>query len=970
MKNFLFALFAIFLNAGLLRADNELDVFNSTVESVKTDGQYLYVGGLFTRYSAPTGGWVGITNGEDSPGGTWPRVSGIVYKTISDGNGGYYVGGDFSGIGSNYSIKNLAHVLSDGSVDSSFSPNPNSLVIDMILDSGTLYVGGGFCNIASVSLCGLASFDTATGSLTSWRPSITGDNFAAFAFAIGTNGGTKRLYVGGSFTKAETVNHGNIAAYVLTDGANPTIDSNFIPSFPNSVKALWFDDSPSKVLFVGGTFSQFSFSSTTYTPRAGLARINSLNGSEGTAYNAQITGGNAAVYSLASDNNGHLFVGGSFTSIAGSARASAAELSTSSVTLQNWNPGVGGFVDALTYHYDSSASKGYVYLGGTFTSVKSSMQNYLAKFDLVGSGSLVSWDPGPFGFVEDILIEDDGNAFVGGSFAGMSSDTSIRYLAKVDLSNGHVVDTWKPSPDSHVNDLALHEDKLFVTGAFTNVNSQSSKYLVGLDKNTGNTLDSTEFNATLDATGVSLAVDDSKLYVGGYFSKVTHDGAEADHSGVVCLDANGGTVSSDFAPTAGGPVKKVYLDGDYVYLGGDFTDVNSTSRNHLARVKKTDGSLTAFNPDITGTTVNAILANDSRLFIGGNFTAVTGTSLSNLAVLDISDGTLDSSWSPDPGNEVTSLYTLGDRLYVGGAFRNIASQGSEHYIGLAAFKLSDLSFDSTFDANLDYGVHTLAGYQQKIWAGGDFIFIGENQSPYRALALVQSNFANLTAPSAPEGVLFPDNQLESNDTGTWDVLPPVAFSKSWLRCDTAGESCQAISSASGDFYSLTNSDLGYTIKVRVDATGQNGSGSADSAATGVIGGTPTPTPTPTITSSPVPTALPTIAPTLTATPSPTPDHTAPKVTAKKSSGKYRKTATIKFKVVEASGATSDSIKVSNGTKTALSKNNPMSAIPASGVKSVTVSAKKLSKKTYSFCVISKDASGNKSKKSCSSLVIK
>jgi hypothetical protein len=75
--------------------------------------------------------------------------------------------------------------------------------------------------------------------------------------------------------------------------------------------------------------------------------------------------------------------------------------------------------------------------------------------------------------------------------------------------------------------------------------------------------------------------------------------------------------------------------------------------------------------------------------------------------------------------------------------------------------------------------------------------------------------------------------------GTW-TGSPTSFRYAWSRCDAAGNGCAAIAGAGGKIYTLTETDVGHTIRVTVTARNSSGSAKATSAPTGVVslGGCP------------------------------------------------------------------------------------------------------------------------------------
>jgi hypothetical protein len=78
-------------------------------------------------------------------------------------------------------------------------------------------------------------------------------------------------------------------------------------------------------------------------------------------------------------------------------------------------------------------------------------------------------------------------------------------------------------------------------------------------------------------------------------------------------------------------------------------------------------------------------------------------------------------------------------------------------------------------------------------------------------------------------------QVLTAGPGTWTpVDPPASFTYQWLRCDSAGLSCQEIAGATGETYTLTAADDGAAIRVAVVAATPNGTGTAISDPTQAV----------------------------------------------------------------------------------------------------------------------------------------
>jgi hypothetical protein len=82
------------------------------------------------------------------------------------------------------------------------------------------------------------------------------------------------------------------------------------------------------------------------------------------------------------------------------------------------------------------------------------------------------------------------------------------------------------------------------------------------------------------------------------------------------------------------------------------------------------------------------------------------------------------------------------------------------------------------------------------------------------------------------GVASVGATLTASD-GKW-ANNPTRFSYRWKRCDTAGNNCVAIANATAKSYTVTNADVGHTIRVTVKAVNSSGPNWATSAQTAVV----------------------------------------------------------------------------------------------------------------------------------------
>ncbi len=91
---------------------------------------------------------------------------------------------------------------------------------------------------------------------------------------------------------------------------------------------------------------------------------------------------------------------------------------------------------------------------------------------------------------------------------------------------------------------------------------------------------------------------------------------------------------------------------------------------------------------------------------------------------------------------------------------------------------------------------------------------------------------NLTPPAVTGGA--EDGATLTSTLGDWDGTGPLDYDYQWERCDTDGLNCVAIAGATGPTYTLTDADIGSTVRSTVQASNDEGHDVGISAVSAVV----------------------------------------------------------------------------------------------------------------------------------------
>lgn len=652
------------------------------------DGSLL-VAGLFTRYngavanrlirltstgqpdagfSSGTGVLGGFTSETDMPFGN------TVTKIIPVADGKFLLVGNFrtyQGI----TRGGIVRILANGSYDASFNNGGvggDGIISDaLVLPNGDIIIGGSFTTFNGTAAPRLARLSPDGALLSSFNPG-NGPNSAVFTLDTLSTGA---LVIGGSFTTYNGSAMRRIGIINRQTGeANGTLSAiSIAPSAAIArIKVLPNDD-----IICAGNFNSFNG-----VTRNHIAIINSSNGAFASSFSFG-TGFNGRVNSMAVLPNGHLLIGGNFTSYSSTPAKNTAILRPDGSLDPAFNPqgyGPGNVGSTATVEYAIPAAPGKYLIGGgikeweliSYYGLLQITENGLPDPAFnpatgVSSGTNLNFDANEPATpsVNSMARQADGKLIIGGNFSKYNG-APRRFLARL-LPDGTLDESFDPGGlagiSNIVNAVAVQPDgKTVVAGGFLFFGNTRRNHLLRL--NADGTLDETwnpvnQLNGRISGSVKTIIpLPGGKLLLAGSFSNFNLNN---NIRNMVVLNADG-TVDAGFtSPVVSGSIEAVLPmpDGKFV-VGGRFLSVNNGTTNvsrSLFRLNA-DGSFDAtFNNgnNTTSADVNALtLLADGRIAIGGSFDFTHGSTRRGLAILN-SDGTISADLAVIRSGNISGL---------------------------------------------------------------------------------------------------------------------------------------------------------------------------------------------------------------------------------------------------------------------------------------------------------------------------
>lgn len=360
---------------------------NGRVYSVIRHGDYIYVGGKFTKVrSAPSGGTsftatnlarfdanTGVADKSWRPDVTGPDMTVTTVYALTEAGGNIWVGGRFQAV-EGVARQNLAAVSPIAAsatdpgvvvpgVDSIVGSETSQGIKAMVASSSKVYVGGGFGSVDGKGRGNLAAFDANTGDLDLvWKPKTKSS-----VRGLGLDCNKATVFAGGAFREAAG-----------SDGVFAPRDS--VARFDAASGSLHQWAIPAGTVKGGEVAADFAVTCDRVTvPFLGpnISRSFRLDdGNTGTLAWEKKSGGDVQTMTMLGPDK--IVIGGHFGQFDGVNRKGVALINLSDGSVDgNWAPAVdGNFVSVWETFVDDN----HVYIGGSFQSVAGLPKTYLTRF--------------------------------------------------------------------------------------------------------------------------------------------------------------------------------------------------------------------------------------------------------------------------------------------------------------------------------------------------------------------------------------------------------------------------------------------------------------------------------------------------------------------------------------------------------------------------------------------------------------
>ncbi len=569
--------------------------------------------------------------------------------------------------------------------------------------------------------------------------------------------------------------HARFTAAPTGDTADVHWDSRFASAsgFNGPVLAIYIDGTD---VYFGGSFTA-----------VGGAAINGIVKWDGLSWSPLGAGVNGEVFAITKFHN-DLYVGGVINAAGGAPATNLAKWDGQNWSALGVYPGDGvsdAVYDMVTLRdslyiagafkwYDTLKVDGMAVWDGTSVSAMQGTKSYSSDlFCLATDGTniyvgggffefwdgvkyingegVVRWDGNAWGILGNVPLHAgtqgevhgmtywNGSLYVGGSF----DSAGVVVAHNVARWNGTDWSAVGPGLNGPVQVMMRTGSNIYVGGGFTASGIDSMYTLAMYDTSTGSWSKVANGVAPSSSTVLALAISGSTLYLGGYLSTWNNSYQTGQATDYYAAAVNGGAITYlGTTPVADGlsgsgslttvndwtdqQVNALAIDGDLVYVGGDFAVAGGLRANNIACWNNSTKTWSTLGEGLDGEVISLAMIG-SDLYAAGTFHTAGGSPANHVARWD------GASWHPlgSPPNdgiqgEAEGLLAFSGSLYVTGY---ITSAGGTPVSYIAVWNGSTWS---GLGSGLDWISVALAAYHNELYVGGWFTHAGGFSANYIA----------------------------------------------------------------------------------------------------------------------------------------------------------------------------------------------------------------------------------------------
>ncbi len=607
---------------------------DSRINASVMKGDTLIVAGDFSNVGLYTGGGCVVTTNSDKPNLSFPKINGNITASSSDGNGGFYIAGNFtkeSELDTTYTKLRIEHVLANNAYDPNFSIDVSgSLIRQLLFYNDNLYVGGVLLDsINHQKVYDFAGINTNTKQIINWIPKVKADGtYGVDVLKINPTNST--LYIAGNFDSVGGLYRNKLAAIEINTGnIKPWNYGSNLPSTEYFSKCYDLAFYKNKIIVSGPL---------------GLTGI--------PTYHACVL-----VDTIIGSNSQYLF------------------------------NSVGLFGGSLNAVYWGADGRKIAVSGDTlFASFNGTFDTRITAFNLLNNTYL--WSKFFNMIAEPVSMQvKDGALYVVGNnlseiYTTNQDNQSISNLekrtknvVKLNTANGSLLN-WFPDPVGIVyNDvwtMSFSGENIFLGGRFSHLNGLERNGIFMLNTGTDEVL---PFNLNLDYYSKdikAIKLIDSTVYIAGDFQKIN---GQSISSTALAFNVNTGQLLNWFPTYLGYGVSCIDANSKYLFIGGSYLVAEPSGgldRKSLFAIDRQTAAISGWNPQFKGSTfINAMHITDNKLYLSGTFDSIVGQARNGFAVFDTSFNlqnlNIPNSINAYSINQITSKDSL---IWLGTSFGN------------------------------------------------------------------------------------------------------------------------------------------------------------------------------------------------------------------------------------------------------------------------------------------------------------